>query len=150
MKTVYLAGPIAGTKHNDSNNWREFVKRELLKYGIQGTSPRRHKGEINNPNQIMADHGQGNMMTTEKALVTRDRYDVTNCDVLFGNLLNAKSVSIGTMIEYGWADLLRKPIITVMEKQGNPHDHTFVRETTGYRVETLEDGLFVARAILTP
>jgi len=52
------------------------------------------------------------------------------------------------MIEYGWADASRKPIISVIEKEGNVHDHSIVRELTGFRVETLEDGLHVARALL--
>ena len=53
------------------------------------------------------------------------------------------------MVEYGWSDVYRKPIITVIEREGNPHDHHFIRELTGFRVETLEEGLSVAKAILT-
>jgi hypothetical protein len=53
------------------------------------------------------------------------------------------------MVEYGWLDMKRIPIITVMEKEGNPHEHAFIRELSGYRVETLEEGLYIARCILT-
>ena len=53
------------------------------------------------------------------------------------------------MVEYGWADSYRKPIITVMEKEGNPHDYPFIRNLTGFMVDNLEDGIYVARAILT-
>lgn len=54
------------------------------------------------------------------------------------------------MIEYGWADMARRPIISVIEKHGNLHDHSIVKELTGFRVETLEEGLHVAKAIFTP
>lgn len=88
-------------------------------------------------------------LSCSRGLTTRDRFDVTSCDILLANLLGAKKVSIGTMIEYGWADMARKPIITVIEKEGNSHDHSIVRELTGFRVENLDEGLYVAKAILT-
>jgi len=52
------------------------------------------------------------------------------------------------MIEYGWASAYDKPIITIMEKEGNLHDHSILRGLTGFRVETLDEGLQVARALL--
>jgi len=64
------------------------------------------------------------------------------------NLLKAKKISIGTMVEYGWADSYRKPIITEMEKEGNVHDHGFVKELSGYIVEDLDSGIKIAKAIL--
>ena len=149
MKTVYLGGPIAGISYKDCNDWREFAIKELAKDKIIGISPTRYKGQFNSE-QIMTDQGYGNIMTTGKGIITRDRYDTTSCDVFLANLLGADKVSIGTMFEYAWADLSRKPIITVIEKEGNPHEHNFVREVTGYRVETLEEGLLVAKAILCP
>jgi nucleoside 2-deoxyribosyltransferase len=71
-----------------------------------------------------------------------------NCDIMLANLLGAKKVSIGTIGEFFWADAYRKPVIAVMEKEGNPHEHAMIRELTGFRVETLEEGLAVAGAVL--
>ena len=68
---------------------------------------------------------------------------------MLANLLGLEKITIGTMVEYGWADAYRKPVITVIEKTGNIHEHYFVRELTAFRVETLEKGLSVAKAILT-
>ena len=62
-------------------------------------------------------------------------------------MLGAQKVSIGTMIEYGRASNPLRPIITVMEKQGNIHEHPMIRELTKYRVETLDEGLAVVRAL---
>ncbi len=89
-----------------------------------------------------------NVLACQKGIATRDRFDVASCNVMLAYLLGAEKVSIGTMIEFGWADAARKPIITIMEKNGNPHDHAFVRELTGFRVESLDEGLYVAKSIL--
>ncbi len=57
-------------------------------------------------------------------------------------------ISIGTVIELGWADAYRKPVILVMDKEDNPHDHPMVREIAGYYVNTLTAGLELAIALL--
>ena len=67
--------------------------------------------------------------------------------VLEGRIVQA-NVTIGTMVEYGWADAYRKPVITVIEREGNVHDHPMVQKITGFRVETLDEGLETVRALL--
>jgi hypothetical protein len=70
--------------------------------------------------------------------------------VVLVNFLGAEKVSIGTVMEMAWADLSRTPIIVVMAPEGDLHDHSMLREVTGFRVATLEEGLEVAKAILLP
>ena len=147
MKTVYLAGPITGLNYNGSNDWREYAKTRLEEWGITGISPMRGKDFLSSEENISNDYD--NVIASQKGIITRDRFDCTSCDIILVNFLGAEKVSIGAMIEYGWADSARRPIITVIEKEGNPHDHGMVRELTGYRVETLDHGLDVARVILT-
>jgi len=146
-KSVYLMGPILGVSYKKCNDWREYVKKELAKDNILGISPMRYK-DLEDKTGLMGDIGGGNMMTTQRGIVTRDRYDSMHCNIGLANLLGAKKVSLGTMVEYGWLDMRRIPIITVMEKEGNPHDHAFIRELSGYRVETLEEGIYIARCML--
>lgn len=146
MKTVYLAGPISGLDYNGCNSWREYALKQLEDLGISGISPMRYKNYLSEEKVISDEYNTA--LSCSRGLTTRDRFDSTRCDVFLANLLKAKNVSIGTMIEYGWADLARKPIITVIEKKGNVHDHSIVRELTGFRVETLEEGLHIAKAIL--
>ncbi len=148
MKSVYLAGPITGLSYNGCTDWRKSAIEELAKFGIRGVSPLRGKESYLASEKIIQDHYDGWVMSTPKGLTTRDRFDVTSCDIMLANFLGAQKVSIGTIIEYGWADAARKPIITVMEKQGNIHEHSMLREVTGYRVESLEEGLLVAIKIL--
>ena len=66
-------------------------------------------------------------------------------------MLGAEKISIGTMIEYGWASAFDKPMIAVIEKKEkekkNVHEHPMIRRLTNYRVETLDDGLSVVKAL---
>ncbi len=146
-KLVYLAGPIAGISYEGCNDWREYVTNELAKDGITCISPMRCK-DLSDTTKLMKDSGGGNIMTSGKGIVTRDRMDVERCHVMFANLTGAEEVSIGTMIEYGWADAYRHPIITVMENEGNVHEHNFIREFSGFRTDKLDSGIFVARGLL--
>ena len=147
-KNVYLAGAIKGLNYKDSTDWREYAKQELAKDGIVGVSPMRAKEFLESAG-VLEEQYNNHVLTCQIGIVARDRYDVKNCDLMLANLLGLEKVTIGTMIEYGWTDAFRKPIITVIEKEGNIHDHYFVRELTGFRVETLDEGIYVAKAILT-
>jgi hypothetical protein len=59
-------------------------------------------------------------------------------------------LSIGTIMELGWADAYRKPVVVAMEAEGNLHEHPMVREAIGYRLPTLDAALAVTKAILLP
>lgn len=146
MKTVYLAGPIKGLSYNGCNDWREYAKSKLKEWKIVGVSPMRAKEFLSLEKNISDNYD--NVLASQKGIATRDRFDVASCDIMLANFLGADKVSIGTIIEYGWADAARKPIIAVIEKEGNPNDHSMVRELTGFRVESLDEGLYIARAIL--
>ena len=150
MKRVYLAGPITGLTYGDCTDWREYAQKTLGAVGITGVSPLRAKNYLKTcEGELIGDEYFDKVLSCAKGITTRDRWDAMNCDLLLVNLLGAEKVSIGTMIEYGWADAARNPIITVIEEDDNRHDHAMVRELTGFRVETLDEGLNVAKAILT-
>lgn len=146
-KSVYLGGAIRGLSYRGSTDWREYAKQELAKHGIVGISPMRAKEFLKNETRIEGSYDP--VIASQSGIVSRDRFDVQSCSIMLANLLGLEQISLGTMVEYGWADAYRKPIIIVIEKQGNPHDHNFIRELTGFRVETLDEGLYVAKAILT-
>jgi len=86
------------------------------------------------------------ILSTQRAIVTRDRFDVHRADALLFNLLGAENVSIGTMIEMGWADDDRKVTVTAMESD-SVHDHAFVRELSGFILPTLDEALDVLVAV---
>jgi len=153
MKTVYLAGPITGLSFSGATDWRQETIDVLAKLGIKGLSPLRAKDYLKNEKSIGDSYEKGpegqimHVLSGQKGITTRDRNDVINCDVILVNLLGTQKVSIGTVMEIAWADMLRKPIVLVMEKEGNLHDHAMIRECSGFRVENLEQAVQVVKAI---
>lgn len=145
-KRVYLAGPIDGLDYSGCTDWRDYAKRELAKDGIEAFSPMRGRENLRNSGVISGTY-EG-PLASSKGITRRDRFDVKNCDVMLTNLRGAKKISIGTMIEYGMASAWDKLVITIMGRQGDVHEHLMLDEITGYRVETLNEGILVARAIL--
>jgi nucleoside 2-deoxyribosyltransferase len=152
-KQVYLAGPITGLSYGVARHgWRqEFADLLSDAYHIKLFSPMRGKDFLaketaldGTPNMYM-----DNPMATKKGIVARDRYDVKRCDLMVANFLGAEIVSIGTCIEFGWADAFDKPIIMVIDEE-NIHQHAMLDEVSGFIVTTLEEAADIARVLLTP
>lgn len=146
-KRVYLAGSVIGLSYKEFTGWREYAKLELAKYGIIGVSSMRFKEHLKDKGVIF--DSDNSILECDKGITVRARLDVKNSDLFLANLLGAKEVSKGTLIEYGWADAFGKPIVSVIEREGNVHEHPLVRELTGFRVENLDEGLEVVRKILS-
>lgn len=146
-KAVYLVGPITGLSYTSATDWREYAKKFLNGHGIAGLSPMRGKDYLLNETSI-ADKYDLNVMSTSRGIMTRDYFDCMNAGVILANFLGADKASIGSAMECAWAYVNHTPLIVCMEPDGNPHDHSMIREATGYRVETLEEGLHIAAAIL--
>lgn len=144
--SVYLAGPITGTKYDCSVGWRDYVKSQLAPE-IDCFSPMRAKQYLKAKESI-ADQYDEFVLSTQRGIFARDFHDCQKRDLIFINLLGANRVSIGTVMEIAWGAAFKKPIVLVMEKEGNPHNHALIREACPFHVETIEDGLFVTRAIL--
>ncbi len=152
MKKVYLAGPITGLSYEESTAWREEAYKNLLHFNIEAYSPMRFKKYLEKC-KILSDIGDPyksiSVLSSHRGITTRDRYDATTCDLIFVNFLGAKKVSIGTVMEVAWADLKRIPIVVCMEDEGNPHDHGMINECTGFRVNSINEGLVITKAVLT-
>lgn len=157
-KTVYLAGPISGLSYNEATEWRDLVTTALNKLGIKCLSPlraevhlRNHPGALTDcqtPEEHLAAGSQVLAMSTQRGVVERDKFDCTKCSVIFLNLLNSKRVSIGSMIEIGWANANNIPIVLIMEDEGNCQDHAFVRECASFRTPDVWQGIEIVKAIL--
>ena len=52
-------------------------------------------------------------------------------------------------MEIAWADMLRKPVVLVMEKD-NMHRHPMLQEAVGFVVEDLEAAIAMMEIILNP
>lgn len=147
MSKVYLAGPITGLTFGECTDWREYATKALAPE-ITAFSPMRQKGFLAARGKLEGAYDT-HPLSTAKGITTRDRHDCTGCDVILMNLLDAERVSIGTMIEVGYAAIARRPIVLVMEP-GNLHEHPMLAEEAGYRVQTLDEGIAIVRSILLP
>lgn len=145
-RKLYLAGPITGLSYTGATDWRDYVAKKLPSY-ITPVSPMRGKKYLEGTEAIATSY-EHIPLSCAKGITCRDRHGVMSCDAVLANMLGAKSVSIGTTMEIAWADMIRKPIILVMEKNGNLHDHPMIKEVCGFWVYSLDDAIAMADALL--
>jgi nucleoside 2-deoxyribosyltransferase len=79
-------------------------------------------------------------MSTNHAIIERDRWMVRQCDILYINLKGATEKSIGSIMELAWACMLDKYVVLVMD-DGNVHEHAFVVEAADIRFKDEESAL---------
>lgn len=170
---IYLAGPITGLSWPEATEWRvDLINRfnNASKDGknYMALSPLRGKEFLKNETDIK-DEYTDNKMANSRFISTRDFNDVRRSDLIIVNFLNAKKVSIGTVLEIGAAIILNKPIIIIMEDKikiptlpaatesgfvqvvqeytSNIHNHSMIRETT-IIVNDLDEAFHMALQIL--
>lgn len=153
--SVYLAGPITGLTYDEGQDWREYAKAWLDDEGIDGFSPLRAKqylraiGVLDSAGTKDSAYLGLNAMSEPKGITARDRFDCMGRDLVLVNFIGAEKVSVGTCIELGWADAARVPIVVAMEEE-NVHRHAMVNEVSGFIVDSLDEALAVAKAVLLP
>lgn len=145
---VYLAGPITGCNWGESEDWRDEFKRLTAETNIAGYSPMRGKEYLKKEAEI-SDSYQNMKMSTQRAIMARDFWDVTTSDAILVNFTEAKRVSIGTVMECAWAWQLKKPLIVIMEP-GNLHEHSMLREATDWHVQTLDEAIAILLTLFNP
>lgn len=116
---IYLAGPISGLSYKEATNWRDYVTPKLTDV-FHVLTPLRGKEYLRDETALAAQGYSKKPLSTAKAITNRDRNDVKNSAVVLMNLLGAKIVSIGTMIELAWADRFEVPVVLVMEPEERP------------------------------
>lgn len=149
-KSVYLCGPITGLSYGDCTNWRQYAAKHL-KHNIVPLDPMRCKEYLQHETEIKHSYEDGEfgaLLSSERHFFHRDILDVAATDMLLVNFLGATSVSIGSVSEMGMAHAQKKGIVLVMEKEGNLHDHPFIRQMAGWRADTLDKGIEVINAVL--
>ena len=144
---LYCAGPITGVSYRECTDWREYVASKLPP-SIVAVSPMRGKKYLVDEGDIK-DQYEEHSLSSQKGIVTRDRFDVMRCHMILVNLLGSSRVSIGSVIEIAWADAWRKPIVVAME-EGNVHSHSMLREVVGFMERDLDEAIRVAITFLLP
>ena len=143
---VYMTGPIGGCSYDGATTWRKQFTEMLAGYNAKCLSPMRGKEYLAQETSI-DDVEYDTASSCPKGVYTRDRWDSLRCDLMVANLADAECVSIGTMMEWAWADSQGTPIIMVMGGN-NIHNHILVKGGPGFRVNTLREAAELAKAIL--
>jgi len=155
-KSIYLAGPITGLNHAGSVNWRKKFTDLMSGTGVECFSPMRGKDYLAREAVIEGSY-PGSILSCQRAIMTRDRFDCTRCLLIVMNLLRdvaaaGQRPSLGTVMELAWADLSRIPVIAIIEKDvtASPYNHPMILEALGFQVETIEQAVNTAKIILFP
>lgn len=144
--TVYLAGPITGCTYGECVDWRRDFADSMPEV-VECLSPMRGKGYLKDELAIQ-DSYPDTSMSTDKAITARDFFDCCRADVIVANFLGATRASIGTAMEVAWGFAKHTPIVCIMEKTGNIHDHGMIREAIDFRVDTIAEAKMIVQAIL--
>lgn len=146
---VYLAGQIAGLTYGDAQDWRLHVRAVLSVHGIAAFSPLRGKDFLYGAG-VLESSVETHPLSTAKGLTARDREDVRRADAVLMYLPSAERISIGTMIEIGWADAWRVPIVLVTPPDSAYATHPMVKECAAYVVGDLQSAVSILSALLLP
>jgi nucleoside 2-deoxyribosyltransferase len=127
MKTIYCVHPISGLSADEVFAYYTKIKKNLSNhYNVM--IPMTGKSSLRCTKEFRCEGYKDNPLTTNHAIFERDRWMVTQSDIIYANLIGAtEKVSIGSMFELAWASLLGKYVVLVMDKE-SIHRHAFVME----------------------
>lgn len=145
---IYLAGPISGQSFEESTDWRQWVM-DGLDPRVEGLSPLREKGYLKNLGDLTGSYEEW-PLSTQRGIYARDRFDCHRADLVLVNLLGAKMVSIGTVMEIAWAAQNNTPVVLIMEPTGNIHNHPMLLEACPFIVHDLDEAVTLVHALLVP
>jgi len=137
---IYIAGPISG-KMGESVVQHFNEKRAILSdFGYEVYSPMTGKEYLRNEVGPLQSTGyEHHPLATDQAIFYRDRWMVGMVDVILADLSHSgKRVSIGTMFELAWGNLLHKQVIVVLPED-NIHDHAFVKQAATIIFRNIEE-----------
>lgn len=149
MKSVYLAGPITGCSYDGATDWRDSAQDLLTSIGIESFSPMRGKTYLLNESNIKDKYDEYYLSTID-AIMCRDYFDCERADALLVNLLGATKVSIGTCMEIAWAYSKHKPVVCIIEPEGNIHSHGMLMKACPWKVNSLDEAILALRNVLLP
>jgi|WetSurMetagenome_2_1015567.scaffolds.fasta_scaffold00049_18 nucleoside 2-deoxyribosyltransferase len=126
---IYLAHPISGMTPEAVIDYYENLVKGLSDVGYDCLYPMIAKGYLRTDpkyrGEPLVTNGITNPVSTNHAIVERDKWMVTQSDIVLVDFSGAKIVSIGSCMELAWASLLGKHTIVVMDAEGL-HKHAFI------------------------
>ena len=137
---IYCVHPISGLTPEAVMGYYSHIVEYLRYIGYDVYYPMIGKGEFRPErtykSNITAAHT--NPLVSNHAIFARDKWMVTQADVIYADFTEATSISIGSIMELAWANMLGKHIVLAMNKE-NIHSHSFVLEAVSVVFETSQD-----------
>ena len=126
---IYLAGPISGKGFDEVVNLYNDKISMFGGWGYDVLCPMTGKSYLRTELEFKS-HGYGFPVSTNHAIFERDKWMVSQSDIVFADLFDSGDrVSIGTVSELAWASLLNKHTISVIP-ESNIHNHAFILEAS--------------------
>lgn len=144
MKTIYLVTQMSGRDIDDLKRYYINTSKELKKVGYNVIYPVLDSEELKGK---VLSSGYTNPTITDHAIFERDKWACINADIVYANLIGAKSVSIGSCFELAWASLKNKHTIVAMEND-NIHYHSFILEAADIIFETHKEAITYLKNLL--
>jgi phage FluMu gp28-like protein len=129
MMKIYIGGRISGMSYEDCSRYFNDTKETLQNMGYFVYSPMTAKASLRNETVLRATDYKS-PVSTNHAIVERDRWCVEQADVFYLNLMATQEdrfVSIGGMMELAWAHQLGRHTVIALP-ENNVHRHAFVLE----------------------
>lgn len=149
---VYLSGPITGLTYTEARyDWRVDLA-NMLGERIIPLSPMRHEGHLAEMRAmpIGPDTLPTHLFSHPKMIVAKDFLDIDESTIVIVNLLDAKAVSQGTLIEMGYAKAKGKTIITIADAETDKvHNSPFIGVISDVIVGTLEEAATICNSLLS-
>lgn len=134
---VYLAHAISGRSGEEILNWYESTSEAFEYLGFTVLFPMIGKGYLRNEMSLRATGYEDFPMSTNHNIFERDKWMVTQADVVFVDLTDTTTASIGCSMELAWASMLGKHTVVVLPKE-NIHRHAFILEAADIIFEDIE------------
>jgi nucleoside 2-deoxyribosyltransferase len=127
---IYIAHQISGLAFDQANDYFLQTAEILADYGYDVLSPMTGKGylrpDAKTDEEVLQSVGYLFPSATDHAIFERDRWMVTQADIVYVNLEDMERVSIGCLMELAWASLLGKHTVIVVNTA--IYKHCFVKE----------------------
>jgi len=124
---IYLVRPISGCSIQEVIQSYEETAEILNSAGNQTLHAMMGKHHFNETTGIFDVEGYTHPVSTDRAIIGRDKWMTKKADIVFANFLGAERVSIGSVMELAWAYDHGKHVVLAMEED-NVHRHAFVMQ----------------------
>lgn len=129
---IYLGGPISGLTYDQASEWRLSLADELPAHGWTGLSPLDYNGNPRDRAAVLDPWFEDMFdddVTPEQAVHADFRMIERSSAVLFNFEQPTTTVSLGSLVELGYAYAKSKPIVVICDpSRPSRYEHPFIVE----------------------